>query len=241
MWLVLCDDGDEAARWAYEGLRERGLAPLEFVLGRHLVHAPRSAHRVETGGADFEVALPDGRTLVSGAVEGVLNRLDWAPVGDIFFATAADTLYAREELSALVLSWLESIVPVMVNRPSPYGLSGAWRSAAEWAVLAARAGLPVAPVRLGEDGVTGADTDVVVLGEQVFGDAGGAAGPLAPACVRLARAAGAELLGVNVRAGGGAGPRFAGASVLPDLRIGGDTLLDALHRRLTGRPPALAA
>ncbi|MFF7770967.1 hypothetical protein ACFZC7_31220 [Streptomyces massasporeus] len=237
MWLVLCDAEDKAARWAYEGLRERGLAPLELVSSRHLVHAPRSAHRLDGSGADFGIDLPDGRTLAAGRIDGVLNRLSWAPVGDIVFATRADTLYAREEVSALLLSWLASIASVMVNRPSTRGLSGAWRSPAEWSVLAARAGLPVATLRLGGDAVTGTDMyspthSVVVLGEQVFGDVG----DLAPACVRLARSARADLLGVDLRLGDWSPARFTRATVLPDLRIGGSALIEALYGHLIGLP-----
>ncbi|MEU6239197.1 hypothetical protein ABZ885_40265, partial [Kitasatospora sp. NPDC047058] len=148
MWLVLCDPGDRAALWAHEGLRKRGLEPLELLSPQALLGSTRTAHRVGRHGADFEICLPDGRVLASRDVSGVLNRVAAAPFGILPFARHADALYAREELDALLLSLLTCLAPVSVNRPCATGLCGAWRSAAEWTVLAARAGLPVPPARI---------------------------------------------------------------------------------------------
>ncbi|MER7112090.1 hypothetical protein [Streptomyces sp. NPDC000229] len=239
MWLVLCDREDQAARWVGTELRERGLDPVELVDSGTLTRSVRSVHRIEEDRASFEITLPDGRTLASDDVEGVLNRLTYAPVEHLVFASEADTRYAVAEVSALVLSWLQCLAPVTVNRPSPLGLCGAWRSPAEWSVLAAGAGLPVAPLRLSSEGGTTATTKaaartVVVLGEHVFGC--GAIPALRPACRRLARAAGADLLGVDLELDEKHGARFAGATLLPDLRIAGTALVARLHAYLTRLP-----
>ncbi|WP_405860958.1 hypothetical protein OG361_37785 [Streptomyces sp. NBC_00090] len=250
MWLVLCDPEDQAALWAYSGLRKRGLAPIELVAPRTLTRSARSAHRVDDDRATFEIGLPDGRTLASGDIDGVLNRLSYAPVDHLLFASPADTSYAMEEMSALLLSWLSCIAPLTVNRPSPRGLSGAWRSPAEWTVLAAGAGLPVSSLALSstpradarveglrepphEPEGTPAHT-VLVLGEQVFG--GERVRELVPACRRLARLADADLLGIDLELRDRGEARFAGATPLPDLRVGGDTLLESLHEHLTRLP-----
>ncbi|MEU3653520.1 hypothetical protein AB0E67_11940 [Streptomyces sp. NPDC032161] len=241
MWLVLCDPEDQAARWVRTGLRERGPDPVELVDSEMLTRSVRSAHCIEEGRASFETTLPDGRTLASDDIDGVLNRLTYAPVEHLVFASAVDTCYAMAEMSALVLSWLQCLAPVTVNRPSPLGLSGAWRSPAEWSVLAAGAGLPVAPLRLSGESPTAAGKaaarTVVVLGEHVFG--GEAVPDLVPACRRLARAAGADLMGVGLELDDRHGARFAGATLLPDLRIAGPALVARLHAyltRLPGRP-----
>ncbi|MFF3731036.1 hypothetical protein ACFYXM_12115 [Streptomyces sp. NPDC002476] len=246
MWLVLCDPEDQAARWVRTGLRENGLDPVELVDSEMLTRSVRSAHRIEEGRASFETTLPDGRTLASDDVDGVVNRLTYAPVEHLVFASAVDTCYAMAEMSALVLSWLQCLAPVTVNRPSPLGLSGAWRSPAEWNVLAAGAGLPVAPLRLSGESPAAASGEspaaagkaaartVVVLGEHVFG--GEAVPDLVPACRRLARAAGADLLGVGLEVGDRHGARFAGATLLPDLRIAGPTFVARLHAYLTRLP-----
>ncbi|MEU9045601.1 MULTISPECIES: hypothetical protein [unclassified Kitasatospora] len=242
MWLVLCDPGDQAALWAHEGLRKRGLEPLELLSPQALLGSTRSAHRVGRHGAAFDNSLPDGRILASRDVSGVLNRVAAAPFGLLPFDTHADARYAQEELSALLLSLLTCLGPVSVNRPGATGLCGAWRSAAEWTVLAARAGLPVPPARISSSPEPEPPWDapgsggVLVLGEHVFGEHGFGA-PAAEdekAYVRLARLAGTDLLGLDLHRDGGQRVVFAGATPLPDLRSGGDPFLDRLLDHLTG-------
>ncbi|MEU4117070.1 hypothetical protein AB0F71_21540 [Kitasatospora sp. NPDC028055] len=258
MWLVLCDPADQPALWAYQGLRERGLEPLELLSPQTLLGSTRTAHRVDRLGARFELTLPDGRVLDSREVDGVLNRVAAPPFGILPFSTHTDAVYAAQELSALLLSLLTCLAPVSVNRPCGYGLCGAWRSTAEWTALAAAAGLPVPPARISSDPDAQPPTappgrgDVLVLGEHVFG---------VPAAedeepyVRLARLAEADLLGIDLHREGtgddgkdddvtgddgeGDGPPavFAGASPLPDLRPGGDPFLDRLLKHLTALSP----
>lgn len=236
MWLVLCDPADRAAGWAYEGLRARGLAPLEQLSPQTLLGSTRTAHRVDRLGARFELSLPDGRVLDSRDVDGVLNRVTSAPFGYLPFTTHADAVYAAEELSALLRSLLTCLAPVSVNPPCRYGLCGAWRSTAEWTALAIRAGLPVPPARISSSPdpeprrPPAGRGDVLVLGEHVFG---------APTTedeepyVRLARLAELDLLGVDLHCEDGQPAVFAGASPLPDLRPGGDPFLDRLLEHLT--------
>ncbi|SOB86327.1 hypothetical protein [Streptomyces sp. 1331.2] len=271
MWLVLCDPRDLAALWAYAGLRARGLAPLELLSPQALVGSPRTVHRIDRYGARFEVGLPDGRVLASDDVDGVLNRAVGVAVGPAPPGTVSDTLsdtlsgtegetkddrgeagYVQEELNALLLSLLTCLAPVSVNRPTASGLYGPWRSAAEWTVLAARAGLVVSPLRLtdrpGEApqraaaAVTGR---VLVLGGHVCG---APADEDPEAYARLARLAGTELLGIDVVGpelpgtdvppdGGNHRTVFGGADPLPDLRVGGEAFLDRLLDHLKGLSP----
>ncbi|WP_426361824.1 hypothetical protein [Streptomyces sp. E-08] len=268
MWLVLCDAGDRAAHWAAAGLRARGLDPVEVVDGGTLTRTVRSTHRIEDPGDDekgrggseqtrtaegtpgherasFELTLPGRRSLASDAVRGVLNRLTHAPLDHLRFASPADTSYAMTEWDALVLSWLQCLAPVTVNRPSPLGLSGTLRSPAEWTVLAAAAGLTVPQLRLTDDTTHEPSTDrpptstLLVLGDDVYGVQGGEVpDALAPACLRLARGARADLLGIRLKSDAHVpqGARFAGATLLPDLRIAGAPMLDGLHTYLTRLP-----
>ncbi|MGW2746592.1 hypothetical protein [Streptomyces sp. NPDC001450] len=239
MWLVLCAPDDHAALWAYMGLRTRGLQPLELVTSEALILAPRCAHYVEEGRAAFDITLPDGRTLRSEDVKGVLNRLPEVPAGLASAdGSSADAHYALTEIGALLLSWLACVAPVAVNRPSARGLSGAWRSPAEWTVLASRAGLPVTPLSLpgGADrsAVSAPPRTVIVFREHVFASEGVA--ELADGCRRLALLADTALLGIEFRLASGTGPPkalFAGATPRPDLRAGGPRLLDRLFRHFT--------
>ncbi|HET8672853.1 MAG TPA: hypothetical protein VFL87_04395, partial [Thermoleophilaceae bacterium] len=52
------------------------------------------------------------------------------------------------------------------------------------------------------------------------------------ACARVGSLAGTRLLGVEL-APGGDGWALSGASVLPELRLGGERLLDALEQELS--------
>jgi hypothetical protein len=237
MWLVLCDPSDHAALWAYAELRERGLAPLELISPHALLCSTSSVHRIGDRGASFEIGLPDGRKLASGDIKGVLNRWSSVPTDHLFAVSESEMHYAVEELSALVLSWLTCIGGVTINRPNPRGLPGAWRSHAEWAMLAARAGLSVPGLRLSSHRINAAPEPVAescsltVLGERIFG----AEAPphIAQACARLAHLADTDLLGIELHIDRARRMSFAAATALPDLRIGGRAFIEHLHHRLT--------
>lgn len=240
MWLVLCNPTDSAALWAYAGLRDRGLRPLELVASHEFSYSTWSVHYVDEHGANFEIALQGGRKLISSEIKGVLNRLSEIPVDHLVFTSEEETRYAGQELSALVLSWMACISPVSINKTSPRGLSGAWRSPLEWALLAAHAGLQVPPVRLSSHRVY----DVVepfagtrcfiVLGERVFG--GELPPQIAQACVRLAHLAEIDLLGVELGFDQEHGMPFISATPLPDFRLGGRGFIEHLYHHLTGLP-----
>ncbi|HYR63113.1 MAG TPA: hypothetical protein VET24_10855 [Actinomycetota bacterium] len=235
MWLVLCDDHDLAAQWAFLGLAERGLAPLELVTSGALAHARRWVHRVTTGGAHVEVTLHDGRTFDSRRVRGALNRLVGVYNAGTFAAAAGDREYATQEFYAFLVSSLHCLPGSVLNPPGYLGLSGRCRHESEWAVLAASAGLPTTPYRMPAPPVPPlagrpARRSVVVLGDLVFGvpDAAG----LRDGCRRLAALAGTELLGVDLEVDDAGGWRFAAATPQPDLRLGGTPFLEALAARL---------
>jgi hypothetical protein len=159
-----------------------------------------------------------------------------APSHDLIaYATPADREYANCETQAFYLSWLNSLSGVVINRPSPLGLSGGWRHASEWAIRAARAGLRVAPYRqsardavargyfpLTPEGTVPAS--VIVLRDRVFGvvmpDA------INAACIRMARAEKMELFGVDLYQDAAGDWMFGHASPAPNLMIGGEPLLD---------------
>jgi hypothetical protein len=246
MYLVLGPPDDPSALWAYQGLEARGLEPLEWVSSEMLVGAERWEHRLGAQGVSLEVTLADGRTIHSDAIRGVFNRLKSVPTEGLLSAHPADHDYAAQELAAFFLSWLNALPPPVLNRPTPEGLSGAWRHRPEWMYLAQRAGLPTSRYRQSNRAApdpsggygrlvppsTPAET-VLVLADHVIGT------PLSPdlqnGCRRLARLAHTALLGIEFAAGPPGCPwTFAGATPVPDLRLGGKALLDALAAVLVG-------
>ena len=243
MWLVLCESTDAPARWAREGLRSRGLEPVELVTSDDLAHA-RWVHRVGEEGARVEVALRDGRTFRSDSVRGTLNRLVYPPRGDLLLIHPSDRSYVVQELMAFFMSWLCALPGPLLNPPSPECLCGRARPLAEWLWLAARAGLSGPPCRVSSDElpaapslnvrVPGSGPDLrtlIVVGERVVG------APAPPAigegCRRLAALSHTPLLGLEFSTGPGESWQLVGAGGLPDLRRGGEALLDALAASLS--------
>lgn len=245
MWLTICAPDDTSAIWASEGLQWRGLEPLHLISCDSLALNIRWEHRLENGHIRSGMTLPDGLPIQSGNVRGVLNRLSTVPGSSLMLIHPSDRYYIAAELHAFFLSWLNSLPAPVVNRPTPLGLAGQLRHASEWVLLATESGLPNpgysqssrdpvlpwdASMRLPGAG-TPVTTLVVVNGVVT--------GPPAPdgireGCKRLSELSTTPLLGVDFAVDEGGSWTFAGVSVMPDLRLGGEPLLDALASTLNG-------
>jgi hypothetical protein len=246
VWLVVAAEWDEAAKWAAERLPSAGLVPLELVTDADLTGAVWS-HRVETECPVTSVKLADGRVIDSSIVRGTLNRLIQAPQGAVAALSFDDRDYAYHEFSALFLSWLHSLTGPVLNPASPRGLSGAWRSPAEWASLAVDSGLAASPVSVdpGEMMLSGFEgfrawppyapiaEDAIVAGSAVF-----ARGSLEPhaieACRKLAAISQTPLLGLAFRCVSCSDvPEVVAITPFPDLRSGGEELIEAIAEALS--------
>jgi hypothetical protein len=243
VWLVLCHLGDLPGLWAYRELKKAGLAPLQIVAAEALAYSLGWEHRLGTNETLIRIRLADGRVIRSDQVQGVLNRLVSVPLEHWQLGTPADRDYVAQEFTAFFVSWLYSLPCPVLNRSSPLGLSGAWRHASDWALLAQRVGLPVQPFRESSDDPpddTGGGARLAPVGlprKTVIAVAGTAAGADAPACIaegclRLAALAETPLLGVDFAIGAGGQWTFAGATPLPDLSLGDSVLIEALVRNL---------
>lgn len=238
MWWILCSADDRAATWAAAGLRRRGLEPLELVSGEELVCALSWQHRLGAAPPTVRIHLAGGRVIDHSEVLGVLNRLTRPPVELVAARSAADGAYAAGELQALILSCLAALDGAVVNRPSPYAMTGAVPPPAALALLAHRCGLLARDYRATSDGggdpplPTASERTVFIVGERLVPeglvDAATAAG-----CRRLAAALGHPHLALRLAAAP-EGWRLAGADPCPDLRPGGEPLLDALAGLLGG-------
>jgi hypothetical protein len=240
MWLVLCDAADVAGVWVYHGLLDRGLRPLELFTAQVLATALRIEHRIGNRTAT-EIETADGRRLLTAEVDGALNRLAWVPDQHLALAAEPDRRYATQELSALFLSWLHGLPGTVINRPSPGGLAGRWRHPCEWAILAARAGLTTIPYRRSSEEppeeasvrhVQGETKEVFVISDRVT-SSHSLPESVEAGSRRLARLADTALLGLEFADVGVDSWRFIGASPTPDLRPGGDAVINALYLALT--------
>jgi hypothetical protein len=242
MVVVLCHVADLPALWAARGLERRGVA-VEVITAPALSCALEWEYRLDGERTSVSVGLPDGRRLSSAEPVGVLNRLTAVSPERLDAVGGPDRDYALQELHALFLSWLQALPGPVVNRPTPQGLCGSWRHPSEWAVLAAQAGLEATTYRqssfdppdaaLEWGPALGPSVTAFVVGEQVVPSAPGVPRAVLNGCRLLGRLARETLLGVELAPSDG---RWAvkGASVMPDLRLGGEALLDALE-------PVLAA
>jgi hypothetical protein len=242
MFLVLCSSNDYAARWAFEGLGQLGVAPLEFITSEDLAYSRFWEHRVGTASASIGVSLPDGRAICSSRIAGVLNRLISAPQELVNYARPNDRDYASQELSSFYLSWLKALPGIVINRPTPQGFCGRWRHTSEWALLAQQSGLPAPPFRQNsrdapEQGYRSlAPQDAkaesaIVLHGKVFG-------PELPedtvlACRRFAALAESELLGIDLFRAKDGRWNFAAATPYPELTCGGQAFLAHLAQIFT--------
>lgn len=245
MWLVLCASNDISALWAYRGLAARGLTPLELVSAEMLAYSVHWEHRLGADGVSIDITLADGRRIRSENTRGVLNRLLSVSSEHLLLANPADRDYATQELTAFFMSWLYALPQPVLNRPTPRGLSGQWRHVSEWIWLASKAGLPTPDYRQTSrdrvDGM-GIERGLVPIGtpvSTVIVVEGNIVGSPLPAeiqegCRRLAELSGTELLGVEFAAGSTGLWTFAGATPLPDLRLGGQVLLDIMASVLRG-------
>jgi hypothetical protein len=244
MWIVLADATDVVADWAFAALNNRGLTPLYRISPDDLAVGASLTHTLVNGQVSTRLRLTDGTEISDQSLRGVLNRLYGATAPHFRGSSTKDQDYVQQELYALYLSWLYGLQCPVINRPTAQGLSGAWRHEAEWVVLAHKAGLPVAPYRQSSWDVVDAmkgdrrlvpegvlPTSVIVFGALTIGI--GLPANILAGCRRLAALAQTELLGVDFIPDAQGGWTFAGATPMPDWRLGGSLLIEALVARLT--------
>lgn len=239
MIVVLCEEQDPDALWAAAALR-RHRSDVEVVTGDALADA-RWEHRVGRSGARLRLRLPNGRRVNGSRSIGVLNRLCGVPAAWMRRVGGPDRDYALQEMYAFYLSWLHCLRGPMMNAPTPQGLCGNWRHPSVWLALAGTAGLPTSVYRQ----TSGDDPEAVwkrrdpsapaktvfVVNQRVIAF-DGFPKSLHEACIRLARAAGCRLLGIDFDTDAAGASRFVSASVMPSLIRGGEPLAETLAEEL---------
>lgn len=164
-----------------------------------------------------------GRVVPTAAIGGVLTRRIRVEEWELGRIVPADRAYVAAEMTAFLLAWLADLACPVLNRPAPGCLAGPRWLPEQWALAAARLGLPVRPVRRRAtrrrrpDRATSAGeappVTATVVGDRCLGPVDAA---LANAARRLAAASGAALLAVHF-GGDRAGAPFLGADPWPDI------------------------
>jgi len=256
MLLVMCGLDDASAQW-FACRAVRSGVDCRILTTETLSYARRISHRLVGGEVRTGVLLADGTSLVDGEISGVLNRTLQAPAAAWQLAAPAERDYATMELHACTLSWLHALPCPVRNRPEPDCLAGPLRHPLVTVAAAHAAGLPCPEVRFDTAGPLSPADALLLAAAQAAGPKarpvhavcldGAVLGPEPPepvvAGVRAFAArlgAGSALLGLDFVAGPG-GWWFAGASPLPDLRVGGDALCRRLLELLAPSPVAVTS
>ncbi|GAA5164143.1 hypothetical protein [Ornithinimicrobium tianjinense] len=197
-----------AARLA--GARPLVVTPLDLARARWV-------HRVDARGRATTCLGLDGREPLR---DGDLAAVWWRALTPLEPAGSAaadprDHLYAVSELTALVTSWLLSLGPRVVNRPSGADPSGPAWPLHQWAAVARRHGVGRT--------LPGERRRLVVLGESVIGAVDGEE---REAALGVAAEAGCRSLGLTLDGRG----RVVGSSTAP--RLAGREELRAAARLL---------
>lgn len=244
---ILCPANDLPALWAYQGLKRRGLSSLEIITTEALVYNRRLEHRLGDDYTITGITLADGRVLYGAEYHSILNRINALPIEHFRNASPADRQYAAQEQQAVFLSWLHGLPGVLINRPGARGLCGDLPSPAEWIWLAGCVGLPTLPFKQCDSqvpqdyaGAGNSTSQVIVLDSQVFGQPKtlkqlslqSSQESFRLSIARLAELSRLRLMGIGFYFTSSGEPRFASATPLPDLRLGGEALLDALVEAL---------
>jgi hypothetical protein len=241
VYVAICASSDLPALWAYDRLRAEGL-PIELILAEQLINATEWVHRLTASRTSLSFRLPSGKRVRGSHIDGVLNRLTWPPAVPLLSIKTADRDYALSEMRSLFISWLHSLKCPVLNRPSSFGLSGEWRPATEWAMLAHKAGfsVPIFKQNSRETGrrnslpgqpVNKSHRTAVIAGANVCG--GSFPRRIRDCCLQLAQLCGVALLAVDLVNEPDRPPLFIRATSMPDLRIGGSPLVPCLHKLLS--------
>ena len=253
MWIVIAPEHDPSVPWVVKGLENRGLTSIEWLSPQQLAFAENWNHRLGKEGTFIRIRLKDHREIDSQEVAGVLNRLEQVPEAHSIPASSTDQQYAFQEMAAFYLSWLNSFDGPILNPPCPNGLSGPRLASLEWFCLAGRAQLrcptltqssrdPYGSIWQSKAGIqqeylTLPRENVFVVGELVLADRCGppVPEPLITASLHLSQLANTPLLQIEFGRCEDGEWVFLSANPLPDLRVGGEPLLDALAKTLQSR------
>lgn len=163
--------------------------------------------------ADVESVVIQRELIAQKQITGVLTRLQWVTDGEVIDMAPHDRAYAAAEMQAFLLSWLTRLRCPVLNPPTPTCLSGAYWRAEKWIHTAARAGIPVQPIRRDTQSGTPLPAhshSVTVIGRHAFGSTDPI---LLGHARRLAEIAGVSLLTVRFSDT----LAFLGADTLPPL------------------------
>lgn len=158
--------------------------------------------RHHLGNTKNSTAVVGGKVIEVAQITGVLTRLPVVFPEELFHIVPKDRSYVAAEMTAFLVSWLNTLKCPMLNRPTPTCLLGPnWRSP-QWIYAAAQVGMSIRPlhqhIALGKENLPEVipenSATVTVIGKRCIGEVDAI---LANQARCLADAAGVELLTVQ--------------------------------------------
>lgn len=214
MIVVVASDKDEAAR---------SLVARWEAYDAHLITPAGlsvAGWRCYSHPLNHSTCVLGGRVVDTREISGVLTRLACVTEYDLSHIQRPDRAYVAAEMTAFLLWWLASLNCPVINRVTPTGLAGPRWRAEQWAHCAAGLGIPVRPVlRTANRSASSSAREpalagirVTVVGNRCLGSEDGS---IASRALRLAGAAGADL--IEVEFSGPPESFFLGANPFPDV------------------------
>jgi hypothetical protein len=144
--LILAHSFDFTAIRIYARLRKKYTNEyIQLVTAESFAMSPYWVHQlVDTSAPSLPetiIHLADGNRLQIDNETVIFNRIHFAPMLHFANSEEVDQHYAEMEMTALWLSWLQSLSDQLINKPSPRNLAGAGFSRAEWIANAMKVGI----------------------------------------------------------------------------------------------------
>jgi hypothetical protein len=161
-------------------------------------------------------AVVGGEMVTATEIEGVLTRRSRVLEWELDHIVPGDRAYVAAEMTAFLRSWLSGLGCPVLNKPVTTCLSGPGWCREQWVFTAVRLGIPARPVRWrlgGSADAPEAAFTATVVGDRCLGAADSASAAWA---LRLARAAGVDLLAARFGEAE-AGFELLGADPWPDV------------------------
>ncbi|MBK9125546.1 MAG: hypothetical protein IPM16_20805 [Chloroflexi bacterium] len=252
MWLILADDTDSSARWLYQQLKHDARLDVRLASAFTVASNINWAFRASPTGSSPEFILADGRRISTDCLDGVLNRLTRIPSVRGTTAPGRAACEGDPEQTAHFVNWMYSLSIPVLNRPDILNLTGIWRRASDWTVMASVAGLLPAPFRaetppayhtevslVADSRIDGMNRTVFVVGGRVVGEDVPAS--IADGCVCLSHILNCDLIAAHFCVNRAGAWLITGFSAQPDLRLGGDALVHAIAAMMLARNDVLSA
>ena len=140
MVCILLNNDDVSGLWLARCLQQLSAQTIKLISAEELMYAPSFTCGIHNGQTFFKINLQNGFEFTNKNSSTIINRIGYLPLQHLQQFKQEDSNYVQAELMATFVFLFSSFRNPVFNTASGRGLCGAERSAAEWAMLAGKAG-----------------------------------------------------------------------------------------------------